>query len=239
MRRPAGMVARAGLVLGLCVLGACGGSVSPEAVDAGRDANGGGDGGGQDSSSPTDSAAHDSGMASDTSIILTDAAMRVPQNHRPDDSQCTQPAPPGDCNGGMGGPGGSSCSKDTDCTMGPNPRCETDGPLPGCMCTFDACVTDTDCMMGEVCACHGSAYSTGGNQCIPSNCRVDSDCGPSGYCSPTTGQNNCGAVTGYYCHTSSDACLNDGDCGAGQVCQWSAASNHWQCAMALLCAWRQ
>ncbi len=238
MRRVAGMVARAGLVLGLVVLGACGGSVSPEAVDAGRDANGGGDAGGQDSSSPADSAAHDSGIASDTSIILTDAAMRVPQNHRPDDSQCTQPAPPGDCNGGMG-PGGSSCSKDSDCTMGPNPRCETDGPLPGCMCTFDACVTDKDCMMGEVCACHGSAYSTGGNQCIPSNCRVDSDCGPSGYCSPTTGQNNCGAVTGYYCHTSSDACLNDGDCGAGQVCQWSAASNHWQCAMALLCAWRQ
>jgi hypothetical protein len=55
-----------------------------------------------------------------------------------------------------------------------------------------------------VCAC-GVA-----NQCKKGNCRIDSDCGPGGYCSPAT--DACGAVLGYYCHTAADECVNDDDC---------------------------
>jgi hypothetical protein len=55
-----------------------------------------------------------------------------------------------------------------------------------------------------VCAC-GIA-----NQCKKGNCRLDSDCGQGGYCSPAI--DTCGAVLGYYCHSASDECVNDEDC---------------------------
>jgi hypothetical protein len=91
---------------------------------------------------------------------------------------------------------------------------------------------DTDCSAGEVCACHGSAFLTGGNACIAGNCRVDSDCGPGSFCSPSMSP-NCGGLLGYFCHTPQDQCVNDIDCtGYGpQVCTYSTSSASWQCAM--------
>lgn len=60
--------------------------------------------------------------------------------------------------------------------------------------------------------------------CMPGNCRVDSDCeSGGGYCSPSQNaglfvcSDGCsgtcgGGLTGYYCHTAADECVNDCDC---------------------------
>ncbi len=143
---------------------------------------------------------------------------------------------PGTCQGGGGAT--ATCHQDTDCT-GTNARCDNDGPVAGCHCAFDACAQDTDCASAQLCACHGSPGMGGnGNSCMPSNCRVDSDCGASSYCSPSVG--GCGALQGYYCHTALDTCVDDTDCpqpaGASlPACNWSAADTRWECTGAPIC----
>jgi hypothetical protein len=232
----------------------CGGAVSPTltGTDGGPDGAQGGDSAiavdssaadssAVDSSTPRDAgpgdtSVQDTGQARDTSIGADSG--RVPTNHRPDDSECLQPAPPGDCNAGGGGPSGE-CSQDDQCTMGTMGRCINDGPLPGCRCTYDSCAGDGACGAGEVCACHGSSYTQGaGNTCVPGNCRVDSDCGSHGYCSPTTSSTTCGSVTGYYCHTPDDQCVDDSDCGGAgfDICGWSTTDSRWECQMGGVCA---
>jgi hypothetical protein len=100
---------------------------------------------------------------------------------------------------------------------------------------------DSDCSTGGPCACNGTAFlGAAGNTCVPGNCRVDSDCGANGYCSPTQGNSNCGGLAGFYCHTANDLCVNDSDCtghGTGlQICAYQMASARWECVQLLLCA---
>jgi hypothetical protein len=164
-----------------------------------------------------------------------DAPRPIPDNHRPDDSQCQATAPPGGCDFGSPTP----CNSDSQCAdAGLNGRCVSAdvgwGSGPSCTCTYDACVHDSDCKTGELCVCHGSAYSPGGNTCLPGNCRVDADCGAGGFCSPSPPDTtNTGSVAGYYCHTPMDACTNDSDCakagGALDVCVWSGKQSRWMC----------
>jgi len=129
---------------------------------------------------------------------------------------------------------------DSQCTTGTNGRCiESTGGALFCSCTYDTCSVDTDCMSGQLCVCHGSAFTNGaGNTCMTGNCRVDSDCGTNGYCSPSHGTVGCGGISGYYCHTKSDTCVNDADCtGQGlDVCAWSTTDDRWECQRELLCA---
>jgi hypothetical protein len=58
---------------------------------------------------------------------------------------------------------------------------------------------------------------------VGSNCQVDSDCGPGGFCSPSRFDINSSVdaigvlgggmiLSGYFCHTSEDYCVNDSDC---------------------------
>jgi hypothetical protein len=162
-------------------------------------------------------------------------AGRVPLNHRPDDTACSAPAPPGDCTFAFG-----SCATDATCTAGTNGRCiMTTGGAVTCRCTYDTCTHDTDCPTGQTCACHGTAYTNGdGNTCTMGNCRVDSDCGVGGYCSPSHAQLGCGGIAGYYCHTAGDTCIDDSDCLSGtgiQVCAYSTTLLHWACTVELLC----
>jgi hypothetical protein len=91
-----------------------------------------------------------------------------------------------------------------------------------------------------VCSCAGAtkgyAGASPGNVCVPSDCRVDADCGPGGYCSPTV-SSSCGAfygVQGYYCHRPGDACVNDSDCAAGTTgpapyCAYDTSVGRWVC----------
>ncbi len=163
---------------------------------------------------------------------------KVPVNHRPDDSECMEPAAPGACDE-TGVP--TSCTADSQCTATDggetDGRCIPDGPIAGCHCTYDTCSGDTDCPTGQLCVCHGSPYTSGeGNTCRAGNCRVDSDCGPQGYCSPSP-SGGCGSVGGYYCHTAADTCANDSDCGelGEDTCIWSSTDGRWECQMAELC----
>jgi hypothetical protein len=164
-------------------------------------------------------------------------AGRVPVNHRPDDSACSSPAPAGNCSisGGVG-----ACHMDSQCTTGSNGRCVMNmGGAIFCRCTYDTCVHDTDCPTGQTCACHGTAYTGGnGNTCTAGNCRVDSDCGAGGYCSPSHATAGCGGIAGYYCHTAADTCTNDTECtgsGGPMVCAFSTMTSHWSCVTELLC----
>jgi hypothetical protein len=216
--------------LGLAAAVACGGTTLEE-TDGGAADGGGSDGSVADGSAPVDAGYPEGGYyeAGDSG--------RVPTYHRPDDSQCSQPAAAGDC---MISGGATPCGSDSQCTSGTNGRCvESSGGAITCLCTYDTCRGDTDCPTGDLCACHGSPY-TGhdGNTCIAGNCRVDSDCGSGGYCSPSHGTTGCGGLSGYYCHTAADTCLDDTDCtGASgdDVCAWSANDVHWECEPQELC----
>jgi hypothetical protein len=83
------------------------------------------------------------------------------------------------------------------------------------------------------------------NVCDPGgNCLVDSDCGPGGYCSPSTG--SCYVNPGpYYCHTPMDTCINDSDCPSVDAgtsscpvltsCAYDPDAGHWGCSNSVCC----
>lgn len=233
-----------GLLLGIGALWACGGQTLTLQGDAGSDgesssssSGGSSSGSGDGSSSSGGGSSSSSGISSSSSSGGTDGGGRVPQNHRPDDSQCSTTPGPGTCSIG-GSSGGAMCSSDAECAdAGLNGRCAGYNAGPAyCACTYDECVHDTDCT-GQTCACHGSAYIGGfGNACVGGNCRVDADCGAGGYCSPTTTSTGCGGLGGYYCHTPSDQCIDDSDCGGSlYVCAYSTTAGFWQCQQQVLC----
>ena len=68
-----------------------------------------------------------------------------------------------------------------------------------------------------------------------SNCRVDADCGPGGFCSPSNLDTiiqcwgPCG--TGYFCHTPKDSCLDGNDCNGSSGCYLDPTSQSWMCMM--------
>jgi hypothetical protein len=215
--------------IGLALI-ACGGTVTN--TDVGAEA---GDVVGVDG---TDGTVYDVTPTDATDVtgdVPTDGS-HVPMNHRPDDSQCTGAAPAGNCTS-PGSPG--NCHTDTDCTMGTNGRCVMNGGgAIFCNCSFDMCANDSACPSGQTCACHGSPYTSGGNACVTGNCRVDSNCGAGGFCSPSPSYTNCGGISGYYCHTSMDLCVNDGDCMGTtglRICSFTPTSNRWECHDRLLC----
>ena len=92
---------------------------------------------------------------------------------------------------------------------------------------------------GDVCVCasdNGTGLRFLTNVCVSANCHVDSDCGPSEYCSPSRGY--CGAVGGFYCHTSQDTCVDPTtDCHCGvpwpaptpNACVYAPAAGHFVC----------
>jgi hypothetical protein len=166
---------------------------------------------------------------------------RIPMLHRPTATVCSgQLAEAGVkmsvYDGGSSGPlapdGGTiTCATDSDC-----PPC-TNGQLDHCFshpqlltgpsCGCDECNGDQDCGSTGVCACNQTGWSNipVGNVCIlAGNCRVDADCGPGGFCSPSPA--NCG-VGGYYCHTAKDTCLDYADCPT--ACAYSLAAGDWAC----------
>lgn len=103
----------------------------------------------------------------------------------------------------------------------------------------DQCTTDDQCPPGAACGCatdfSGNAIHV--NVCMNTGCRVDSDCGPGGVCSPSfTG--HCSSLTGYYCHSAADDCTGHSDCcvdPARQACQYSPELGHWTCQAVIPC----
>ena len=124
------------------------------------------------------------------------------------------------------------CTAHEDCTDGDNGRC-VGNSHDGWYCTYDLCASDDGCD-GGVCEC-GGGWRSDHNVCLGGNCRVDADCGPGGYCSPTFG--DCGDYSGveaYQCHTPDDACIDDEDCGDGApfaaYCAFNPAARRWMCS---------
>jgi len=186
---------------------------------------------------------------------------KVPLQHRSTSASCpSQRGPaPQDCTTGTctGQPYPSqvsglplTCSSDSQCTAGVNGRCFPPKPEWAGGCSYDECFADSSCGAKTPCLCRGSSTDNSANICdVGGNCAVDSDCGPGGYCSPS--MESCASTdpnikaeasngpSPYYCHTASDLCINDSDCGppdaattpfpALNVCAYSTQDNRWEC----------
>jgi hypothetical protein len=101
------------------------------------------------------------------------------------------------------------------------------------VCGYDACLVDADCPTGNLCVCKadaGGSWGDVGNACVPAQCHVDADCGAGEYCTPSRGY--CGAVSGFYCTSSADTCVDpttDCTCG-GNSCVYAPTVGHFLCA---------
>jgi hypothetical protein len=214
---------------------------------------------------PGESDAGDAGVSidgpADAEADTQSCTARIPQNHRATEGpgcpgeRAPGPGLPAMCSVDGGQPPSGDCQKDSDCTKGVNGRCVV---VRGCYmaCSYDECTQDSDCAGNVPCQCRDSASSTASNWCLKnSNCRVDGDCGPGGYCTPSQldgcmrmctvpcepgthcyagstevpcwcGQ-SCGA--GYFCHTPCDSCTDDSDCSEpGSACTHQPTGG-WAC----------
>lgn len=166
----------------------------------------------------------------------TNLQPREPLVHRATAGACPTTRAAANCNVSTGG---ASCAADSECTGGTNGRC-VGNSHDGCSCSYDTCSTDGDCTADQLCACRNDWHygPDGPNVCLPSNCRVDADCGVGGYCSPSLDP-GCGAyfgVTLWRCHTAKDKCVDDADCtnldgGYGApFCGYSPELGYWACS---------
>ncbi|HSQ66399.1 MAG TPA: hypothetical protein VLM85_24415 [Polyangiaceae bacterium] len=127
------------------------------------------------------------------------------------------------------------CHNDGECDAGLNGRCQwttqqfgINPPYQLPLCSYDQCLSDQDCH-GGVCDCRGAAvYGLWpGNECLPGNCVVDSDCA-SGFCSPAPATGWCSL--GFFCHTARDECHNTSDCPQSEQCTFTSfGPGYWQC----------
>jgi hypothetical protein len=203
------------------MLSACGNTVTP------------GDGG--------EAGVSDVAQFTDQSTVVDNGPPRVPMQHRPTAMMCPTDRPAGSCPFTSDAGSAGTCVSDSQCSMGTNGRCVQEVRLASCSCSYDQCNNDSECSMGGPCACRQTTRSArGGNVCLLGNCRTDADCGAGGYCSPSL-DFGCGSfvgVTGFYCHTAADACVDDADCegrdggglGGPPFCGYSPAVGHWACA---------
>jgi len=193
-------------------------------------------------------AATDGGLSCQPAFVEAGSGLagdaEIPIYHRAIPSCCPSERaagpPPQPYGSGMA----AGCSLDSQCTDGGDGRCF---PFEGLVgpggCSYDACFTDSDCS-GAPCVCRASAADNNANVCAPGgNCALDSDCGSGGYCSPSQACPFYGPPV-YYCHTASDACINDVDCpivGPGgacevpQVCVYDPQAQHWACSQQACC----
>lgn len=174
--------------------------------------------------------------------MVSDA--RVPLYHRASHAICPSQR-------GVGGPGLQPicptppppttvcCFSDSQCDGGANGRCLNLGHA-GQQCTYDECSADSNCPIGAPCICRSSPTDNTANACESGgNCVVDSDCGGR-YCSPSPvpTAEECGGASPYsfpyYCHTTSDTCVDDSDCfvdgGPSGYCVYDPHAKHWGCS---------
>lgn len=196
---------------------ACGGGVASD-----NRADGGG-------SPSTPSSPSDGGPRSTPTTIPT---LRAPKLHRPAAVVCDDVRPTAEPIGipdaGIQPNPFATCTKNAECTSGANGRC-TGNSHDGWACSYDECRSDDQCGQ-NVCECEG-AFHNDANRCLKTgNCRLDSDCGAGGFCSPTLG--DCGnyeKYVGYFCHTAKDECVDDADCDGG-YCAYNQPAGMWKCS---------
>ena len=215
--------------LGLVGFVACGGATA----GIGTDPAGAGAGGSGSDSGIDGAAQQDEGTDASTTSDAAKKSNRIPVVHRATAVACSHDRGPGTAVSLMGGP--SDCTKDADCTAGTNGRCMVTTVAARLdYCSYDLCFADSDCS-GKVCTCRESASDA--NRCADGDCKVDADCGPGGYCSPTVAFDKINfGVTAYYCHTGADTCVDDADCTMstngppGAKCAYDPSTKHWACS---------
>ena len=168
--------------------------------------------------------------------------------HRPEPVTCILP-PRRMAEGGAGGEASdptantnNECWFDSDCNEQPNGYCVATGKLGSYTfrCHY-ACSTDADCAESEACSCdtqlviEDSGISERIPICLPSSCRLDSECQP-GFACLTSYQYSClyTGSGGFFCQTSADTCgpPNSG-CAQNQSCTY--VHDHFECADMPLC----
>ena len=161
----------------------------------------------------------------------------VPPLHRANSLMCTVPRTPA-TDGGSAPNNYGGCTGDGQCTSGQDGRCQAVYNSMACGCSYDTCDIDDVCGDNAVCLCRTTDTPSSANHCLTAgNCRVDSECGAGGYCSPsllvgdTCNQDN----IAYFCHSAQDQCVQDSQCVAaiGQPAQGCLFSPHgegyWAC----------
>jgi hypothetical protein len=143
---------------------------------------------------------------------------------------------------------GNPCAADSDCTAGqdgvcvcaPDPVAPASGSGPGVLytvtaCSYDECFVDSDCGPRVPCECRDTGIADSPNVCLSaSNCALDSDCPPPGFCSPSPVPGESPSI-GFFCHTAGDTCADDGDCQSPSpglfvsTCRFDMTSGAWRC----------
>jgi len=123
----------------------------------------------------------------------------------------------------------STCTADTDCKDGPNPRCVQDSGQVGEFCQCDySCATDADCNTGEACVCGEALGGDHHSMCVTALCQQDSECA-SGVCGLSVHHNGCFETRVLACRTDADTCKRDADCKETQVCAHDPNTSTWTC----------
>ena len=215
------------LVLGSVV--ACSGGLAEPGNSSGSSGASSSGSSGASSSGSSGTTSGSSGTTSGSSgTTSSGGGGRIPEKHRAVAAACTGERTNPEPTGATGG----QCTKHADCTQGRNGRCVFG--RGGTMCTYDQCANDGECKAG-VCNCDSG---TGGTDvCLEtSGCKIDTDCGQGGFCSPSQGDcGNYGGVVGYFCHQANDECVDDADCNTGAPgasggsCRFNKMVGHWRC----------
>jgi hypothetical protein len=191
------------LGVALVVAPACGGGISLHVRDGAVEAS--------PVDNPANADAPDAGDSQPSDAVSPadgggETAGRAPLRHRPAGTSCPSERAPGWVRCGCGdSDGGCSCGfgqcgQDSDCTGGTNGRCLEPGPSVYTYCVYDTCFSDSDCPSNQPCGCRASASDNRANSCLTgSNCRIDTDCGLGGYCSPSQVGNLCGCMSTAFC----------------------------------------
>ena len=127
-----------------------------------------------------------------------------------------------------------NCLSDSDCSEGLNGRCVSDPAGYELFCSYDECLTDEDCDASAVCACGGDVER---NDCVPSTCTVDADCGVGALCVQDTFACHSG---GYHCMRPDAECIRDEDCPdddgsddsqSSGDCSYNTGDGLWECTI--------
>jgi hypothetical protein len=197
-----------------------------------------------DGTARPDGGAVDSGLAVSTDASTSDdlsippeagtgcSTVRVPKDHRASVVACPTARGAGNAAKLDASPP-PGCNQDSECTMGQNGRCLLNGWGFTAACSYDDCYADSECPGNVACVCRESANDSLPNVCaLGSGCRIDSDCGPCGYCSPSG--NPFFRRIESFCHTAGDTCTDDSDCQSNpgscqQGCNFDPQAGHWSC----------